>query len=105
MRKGDVLRSTTDIGNGREYHAGDWEIVSETAKSIKLKLIKLPETIWGEVLNYNTELGKEIRVRKNRWGFDKYDDGSFQFYPEQMGIPLYFEPHSPSKEKDINIEP
>ena len=93
-----TLKSEMVSGGGKTYEAGEWKIITNTPKTIKLQLVKEPETIWGEISDINEEKGNIITVKKDNSGqhtFRQWEDGSFTIYPYKGGTPIYFEAKEP----------
>jgi hypothetical protein len=90
------LKCTYTGGGGTEHDAGIWE-KKETPKTITLTLLEEP---FFEP-NYNiVKVKKETRnekrgdIRYHGYGDVLIDneDGTYTAYPQQCGIPYYFEP-------------
>lgn len=103
--KGEILRGSIPDNSGNLKHAGDWEVISESPTQIKLKLIKEPETIWGKITDLNEKVGNIITIKKDRWGFEKFNDKEFVFYPYRSGTPLSFEPIKTSAGETLEVKP
>jgi len=96
LLKGFILKSETTSGGGITSDSGKWEIILNTDKTLKLKMVKEPEMIWGESgLANDIQVGETVMVRKTNTGPHSYkelSDGTFVIYAHRNGVPHYFEP-------------
>lgn len=90
--------TNTTLGHDgvKELESGIWEVVSETPKTLVLRMIEKPKTIWGErgLCNY-VKVGERVTVKKDNSGRHHYrslSDGSFVIYANRDGVPNHFEP-------------
>lgn len=89
--------NTTVASDGvRPIESGTWEVVTETAKTLKLRMIVRPRTIWGEKgLCHYAKVGEAVTIKKDNSGSHHYTDwgdGTFTVYANRDGMPNYFKP-------------
>lgn len=74
-------------GNGKENDGGDWEVITDTPKTLILKRIRKPffEGIEDDILRLKKDNNCKHTLRI-------WEDGTFTVYPYMGGTPYYFEP-------------
>jgi len=86
-KKKKIFKAIYVSGGGKEYDAGDWEVSTDTAKTLTLICIREP---------YFQQIDdKVLRIKKNNSGVHclrDWEDGTFTVYPYRNGTPYYFEP-------------
>lgn len=86
--KGLKFKCVYVSGGGTEYDGGDWEVITDTGKSLILKRIREE---WFKGIDEDI-----LRLRKDnscRHTLRLWDDGTFTVYPyARGGTPYYFEP-------------
>ena len=86
--KGAKFKCVYVSGGGTEYDGGDWEVITDTQKSLILKRIR-KEFFEG----FDKDI---LRLRKDNARGEHclrlWDDGTFTVYPYRSGTPYYFEP-------------
>jgi len=72
-----------------------WEIITNTPKTLRLKLVKESPTIWGEssLKNLAEKNNGIVRIDKTNKGkhlFKQIDKETFVIYPNRTGVPIFF---------------
>lgn len=81
------FKCTYTSGSGKEYDGGDWEVVTDTKKSLILKRIRKEffEGISEDILKLKKD-------NKGKHCLKVWGDKTFTVYPYRNGTPYYFEP-------------
>ena len=81
------LKCVYVTGGGKEMDGGDWEIVTNTKKTLVLKRVRDPffEGIDDKILRLK-------RNNKCKHCLRDWGDGTFTVYPYRSGTPYFFEP-------------
>ena len=89
--EGKILKSEV---NGKPSE--QWQIITNTPKTLKLKLIKESPTIGGEselkdIAEKNNGIIRIDKTNKGKHHFKQLGDGSFVIYPNRSGTPVALE--------------
>ncbi len=85
--KGLIFKCTYTSGGGKEYDGGDWQVITDTDKTLILKRIRKEyfEGIDKDILRLKKDNNCEHCLKM-------WEDGTFTVYPYRNGKPYYFEP-------------
>lgn len=87
MIKNTIYKCIYVSGGGKEYDGGDWEVITDTSKTLVLK--KVREEFFIGIEEKILRLKKDNRCKHCLiiWGNE-----TFTVYPYRSGTPFYFEP-------------
>lgn len=82
-----IFKCITTSGSQKEYDGGDWQIICNTAKTLKLKCIREPffKYVDDEILTIKKDNSGKHCIKI-------WEDETFTVYPFRSGTPFYFEP-------------